>query len=210
MAAKKLKMDANVSVDLSDQVKEARSLYQRLRAELEAERKTVRQLRRDKSYEVQQARDQEQHRATVALNDLRTKLHQERLADLEDLKTSLMRRCETDLQRAMRQKDAHIQRLERDLLKCQEQMSNNTNSQRGLSTSARGAFESERISKLLEEVKQLKSEKKSAEEAASKAAEAERKMAQEMLRLKEKHKAEMNKALKDADSEIKRLVSQMK
>jgi 2-oxoglutarate dehydrogenase complex dehydrogenase (E1) component-like enzyme len=143
---------------LDVQINEAKCLYKKLRGELEAERKATKQLRREKSYLVQQARDEEQNRATIAIKDLRTKLHQEKLVELEEQRNSLTKKWEGEVQRVVRQKDAAIQKLEQDLLK--EQNSNIAKTgavatqQTGLSTtSARGAFDSEHINKLMDEVR---------------------------------------------------------
>ena len=184
----------------------------RLQSDLEAERKLMKQLRRDKSYEVQQTRDMEQTKANVALKDLRAKLHQERAKDLEILKDSLNRKFDIDLQKVVRQKDAELNKLRADLRKCQDELEqtreNPTNlNKRGLSgSSARAAFDCER-QKLLNETQELRTAKRHLEMELKTITEADKQKSQELLQLRDHTKTEVVKAQKDADVEIKRLVS---
>ena len=196
----------NTSLDsLKDQMS-------RLQTELEAERKLTKQLRREKSYELQKTRELEQTKASIALKDLRTKLHQERTKEHELLKESLGRKYELDLQKVVRQKDAELAKLRADLRKCQDELEQTREqvtclNKCGLSgTSARAAFESER-QKLLGDIQELRSARRHLENELRTATEAEKQRGSELQQVRGQLKAEVAKIQKEADAEVKRLVS---
>ncbi len=208
MATKRARLDANASLTSGDPTAQnaepGKEMKAKLQAELDAERKLVKQLRREKQYEVQQARDQEQNKATVALKDLRAKLHQEKHRELEIQKEALNRKYDLDLQKVTKQKDAELQKMQGDLRKSQDELNQVT--KRGLSGAARGAFEAER-SKLLQEVKELRSGKRQLEDTLRTVSAADKQKAHELRRLQEGIKSDISKARKEADIEIRRLVS---
>ena len=137
MATKRPKMES--SADAPDKsTDDPKELVARLRADLDAEKKATKNLRREKSYEVSQVREQEVNRASVALKDLKAKLHADRLRELEAQKEALNRKFDLEMQKVVKQKDAELLRTQNDLRKSQDELQEVT--KRGLSGAARGAF----------------------------------------------------------------------
>lgn len=201
--SKRAKVDSRKS---SDQVgDDQQAVIARLQSELEVERKSIKQLRREKAVEVQQVRETEQNRSSASQKELAARLHQEKQKELEAMRESLRCRQEADIVKAIKQKDLEIKRLQRDLLKCQDELKEEI-AKRGLSTSARSAFELERA-KLLQEIKELTSAKKQLEDALRAASDAEKQKNQEIRQLQESCRLEVAKVEKEAGIEVRKLVS---
>lgn len=171
-----------------------------LRSELDAEKKCVRRLRREKAYEVQLAREQERNKAAMSLKEMVAKLHQEKEQETENLQC----KHKSDIVKVVKQKDKEVTKIKKDLAKCQDDLKEEI-FKRGLSTSARAAFELER-SKLLQDIKELSASKKQIEDALSSASEAEKQRTNELRLLQETSRTEIAKVNRDANTEIKRLV----
>lgn len=171
-----------------------------LRSDLDAEKKCVRRLRREKTYEVQLAREQERNKAAMSLKEMVARLHQEKEQETENL------RCKhkADIVKVVKQKDKEVTKIKKDLGKCQDDLKEEI-FRRGLSTSARAAFELER-SKLLQDIKELSASRKQMEDALSSALEAEKQRTNELRLLQETSRTEIAKVNRDANTEIKRLV----
>lgn len=73
-------------------------------------------LERDKSQEVKA----ERHRATLAITELKTKLHEEKQKELSISREALLRQHEMELMRVIKIKDGEIQRLNGLLLMLRE------------------------------------------------------------------------------------------
>ena len=177
----------------------------RLRSELDAERKLNKQLRREKAVEVQQTRELERNEASISLKDLTAKLNHEKQREMEAQREALKCKYEADTCKISKQKDQEIKKLKNDLAKCQDDLREEV-TKRGLSTSARGAFELERT-KLLLEIKDLGASKKRLEDALHSASETVKQKKQEMRQLQETCKQETAAVEKAANAEIRKLVS---
>lgn len=177
----------------------------RLQSDLDVERKSNKQLRREKAVEVQQVRETEQNRCSASQKELATRLHLEKQKELEALRESLRCRHEAEIVKAIKQKDLEIKRLQRDLLKCQDELKEEI-AKRGLSTSARSAFELERA-KLLQEIKELTGAKKQLEDALRAASDSEKQKNLEIRQLQENCRLEVAKVEKEAGIEVRKLVS---
>ena len=203
--AKKVKVNSSAATEQNDE--DLRATIAQLRAELEAERKTNRQLRRENAYEVQQLREQEQAKASMGLRDLAAKLHEEKQREVELQKEALRSRLEADSGKVIKLKDQEVKKLKQDLARCQEELKEEV-TKRGLSTSARGTFEKER-NKLLQEVKELSVAKKQLESALAAAADGEKRRNQEFRQLQDSCKLELARVEKEANVEVKKLVNKL-
>lgn len=67
---------------------------------------------RERLQEQRQARELEQHKHAVALTDLRAKLHEEKLREIAAVRESLARQHDIELARAIKIRDAEVQRLQ--------------------------------------------------------------------------------------------------
>lgn len=83
-----------------DKMKCSRAMTRRVRSQ-------VNRLEREKSQEVKA----EHHRATIAVTELKTKLHEEKQKELAFTRETLLRHHEMELMRVIKIKDGEIQRL---------------------------------------------------------------------------------------------------
>jgi len=208
MANKITKVKCAASSASEQTEEDPRVTVTRLRAELDAERKTTRQLRREKAVEVQRVREQEQTKASICLKDLTKKLQQERQQEVELQRETSRCKLDADYGKVIKMKDQEIKKLKQDLAKCQHELGEEV-TKRGLSTSARGTFEAER-NKLLQEVKELNASKKHLESALQAAGEAEKQKKLEFRQLQDSCKQELARVEKEASLEVKKLLEELK
>ncbi len=171
-----LSSDSDQSVQSITEMREANS---KLKLELETQKNQSRTLKRDKSYELKQLKDQEQNKLNIALKDLRAKLNKEKTRELELQKEALNKKSETDIVKVAKQKDLEIDRIQGDLHRCQEELTEMI--KRGLSGSARGTFVAER-GKLTREVTELRSAKQQLEDTLAVIRESDRRRREELHR----------------------------
>jgi len=207
MASKSLKVKINASSASEHTEEDLRAIVTKLRVELDVERKTTRQLRREKAIEVQQVREQEQTKASIGLKDLAVKLHQEKQREIELQKDILRAKQDADVGKVVKQKDQEIKKVKQDLAKCQHELKEEV-TKRGLSTSARGTFETER-NKLLQELKEQSASKKQLEDALRAATDAEKQKNHEIRMLQDNCKLELARVEKEANFEVKKLVKNL-
>lgn len=179
-----------------------------LRSELDAEKRTVRQLRRERDSEVQKVRNEEQTRASIALKDQSKKLLEEKQREVELQRETLKIKLESDLGKVVKLKDREITKLRGDLARCQDELKEEL-SKRGLSTSARASFDTER-QKLLQEVRDLQLAKRQLEERLTEAGETEKRLQLEIRLLQDSCKLEAARVEREATLEVKKLLEELK
>ncbi|XP_061749264.1 janus kinase and microtubule-interacting protein 3-like, partial [Nerophis ophidion] len=86
---------------------ELRAKLNNIQVELQQEKNKVSRLERDKSQELRS----EHHRASVAMTELKTKLHEEKQKELAVTRETLLRQHEMELMRVIKIKDGEIHRL---------------------------------------------------------------------------------------------------
>ena len=176
-----------------------------LRAALEAERNALKQLRREKMAEIKQIKEKEVQRHTITMSDLKTKLHHDKAHELESQKEALMKKYESDIGVLNKQKDAEIAKLRNDIRKLKAELENTDPGRKRPSEQNKEAIGTDKTR--LEELKELRLMKRNLEELQTAAKEAEKQKAQEINRIREEFKMEIAKVSKDAQQEIRRLVS---
>ena len=184
-------------------VGELRAQNSELRAELEAAQSALRDLRRDKTYTVKHIQEQEQLKSSITIKDMKAKLHTEKLKELELQREALLRKCDVDLQKVARQKEMEIKKLQGDLRKCQDELRDVT--RRGLSGSAREAFEAER-GRMRQEVQELRSSRRMLEEQVQCLQQSNRQQAHLLRTLEEKNKTLFARQKRQANSSMRKLV----
>ncbi|XP_060027036.1 janus kinase and microtubule-interacting protein 3 isoform X6 [Erinaceus europaeus] len=179
---------------------ELRAKLTDVQIELQQERSKVSRVEREKAQELRQVREQEQHRAAVLLTELRARLHEDKLRELQAAREALQRQHEAELLRVVRAKDGERQRLQARL-----------RAPRGAGTrgaeardEARRGFEPERA-RLQQEIAELRGAKRQAEEALSAAARNDRAKAAEMRSVCHLHQEELTRIRKECERDIRRL-----
>lgn len=189
----------------------------------------VNRLEREKSQEVKA----EHHRATMAVTELKTKLHEEKQKELAFTRETLLRHHEMELMRVIKIKDGEIQRLNGLLVTLRD---GSTDKVAGLSAlgsrlwshsltftgvflfdpqvrsallaeveETKKSWEVERC-RLQQDVQELRGAKRSAEEALTVAQQACQARAAELRSAHHQHQEELNRTKRDCEREIRRLV----
>ncbi|GFS05645.1 Janus kinase and microtubule-interacting protein 1 [Elysia marginata] len=189
----------NLNFELRDQVT-------RLRAQLDAQKGSIRQVQWQKVLDVRQARQQEQQRLWTALEDLRQKLGQEKTKEVEQMREHLTAKAESDLQKLTRHKDAEIFKLKQELVSKESMLKRVLNDER---KARLGLTSDSHKTKLLDELKALRQEKKVLEESLHSASSAQRAFSDGLRKHSERRESEVSKVKRDMQVEVKGLVSNL-
>uniref|UniRef100_A0A667XAR4 Janus kinase and microtubule interacting protein 3 n=1 Tax=Myripristis murdjan TaxID=586833 RepID=A0A667XAR4_9TELE len=183
---------------------ELRAKLTDIQIELQQEKNKVSRLEREKSQELKA----EHHRATVAVTELKTKLHEEKQKELALTRETLLRQHEMELMRVIKIKDGEIQRLNGLVLTLRDASTDKVRSALlAEAEEARRSWESERC-RLQQEALELRGAKRSAEEALASAQQACQARAAELRSAHHQHQEELNKTKRDCEREIRRLVQE--
>ncbi|XP_029283264.1 janus kinase and microtubule-interacting protein 3 isoform X8 [Cottoperca gobio] len=180
---------------------ELRAKLMDIQIELQHEKNKVSRLERDKSQELKA----EHHRATVAVTELKTKLHEEKQKELAITRETLLRQHEMELMRVIKIKDGEIQRLNGLVLTLRDGSMDKVRSALLAEVDeARRSWEAER-SRLQQECQELRGAKRSAEETLTSAQQACQARAAELRSAHHQHQEELNRTKRDCEREIRRL-----
>ncbi|XP_039991181.1 janus kinase and microtubule-interacting protein 3 [Xiphias gladius] len=185
---------------------ELRAKLTDIQIELQQERNKVSRLEREKSQELKA----EHHRATVAVTELKTKLHDEKQKELAVTRETLLRQHEMELMRVIKIKDGEIQRLNGLVLTLRDGSTDKVRSALLAEVEeARRSWEVERC-RLQQEVQELRGAKRYAEEALTSAQQACQARAAELRSAHHQHQEELNRTKRDCEREIRRLMDEIK
>ena len=164
-------------------------------------------MEREKNQELRQAREHEQHKSAVLLTELRTKLHEEKMKELQALREALLRQHEAELLRVIRTKDSENQRLQALLHAVRD---GGPDRARTVLLSedkeeAKKGFEVEKV-KMQQEISELKGAKRQVEEALTLVIRADKIKAAEIRSVYHLHQEEISRIKKECEREIRRLV----
>ncbi|KAM6964155.1 janus kinase and microtubule-interacting protein 3 isoform 4-T4 [Tautogolabrus adspersus] len=183
---------------------ELRAKLTDIQIELQQEKNKVSRLEREKSHELKA----EHHRATVAVTELKTKLHEEKQKELAITRETLLRQHEMELMRVIKIKDGEIQRLNGLVLTLRDGSTDKVRSALLAEVEeARRSWEAERC-RLQQEVQELRGAKRSADEALTSAQQASQARAAELRSAHHQHQEELNRTKRDCEREIRRLTQE--
>ncbi|XP_064205906.1 janus kinase and microtubule-interacting protein 2 isoform X1 [Anguilla rostrata] len=188
-----------------------RSKLTDIQIELHQEKCKVSKLEREKVQETKRIREQEQHRHTAALTDLRAKWHEEKQKELQALREALVRQHEQELARTAKIKDGENQKLKAALGALRDGSGEKVRTALTLEAreEARRFFDSERV-KLLQEIAELKATKKQTDEALSNMIQADKMKAGDLRTEHQIHQEQISKIKWDCERDIRRLVDEIK
>ncbi|KAM6898077.1 janus kinase and microtubule-interacting protein 3 isoform 1-T5 [Lycodopsis pacificus] len=185
---------------------ELRTKLTEIQIELQHEKNKVSRLEREKSQELKA----EHHRATVAVTELKTKLHEEKHKELSVSRETLLRQHEMELMRVIKIKDGEIQRLNGLVLMLRDGSTDKVRSALLAEVEdARRSWEAERC-RLQQEVQEQRGAKRSAEEALTSAQQACQARAAELRSAHHHHQEELTRTKRDCEREIRRLMDEIK
>ncbi|XP_042253009.1 janus kinase and microtubule-interacting protein 3 isoform X6 [Thunnus albacares] len=180
---------------------ELRAKLTDIQIELQQEKNKVSRLEREKSQELRA----EHHRATVAVTELKTKLHEEKQKELAVTRETLLRQHEMELMRVIKIKDGEIQRLNGLVLTLRDGSADKVRSALMAEVEeTRRSWEAERC-RLQQEVQELRGAKRGADEALASAQQASQARAAELRSAHHQHQEELNRTKRDCEREIRRL-----
>ncbi|XP_060951039.1 janus kinase and microtubule-interacting protein 3 isoform X10 [Limanda limanda] len=181
---------------------ELRAKLTDIQIELQQEKNKVSRLEREKSQELKA----EHHRATVAVTELKTKLHEEKQKELAVTRETLLRQHEMELMRVIKIKDGEIQRLNGLVLTLRDGSTDKVRSALLAEVEeARRSWEAERC-RLQQEVQELRGAKRFTEEALMSTQQACQARAADLRSAHHQHQEVLNRTKRDCEREIRRLL----
>ncbi|XP_051686055.1 janus kinase and microtubule-interacting protein 3 isoform X9 [Oryctolagus cuniculus] len=185
---------------------ELRAKLTDIQIELQQEKSKVSKVEREKNQELRQAREHEQHKSAVLLTELKAKLHEDKMKELQAVRETLLRQHEAELLRVIKIKDNENQRLQallhalrdgapdkvKTVLLCEAK------------EEAKKGFEVEKV-RMQQEISELKGAKKQVEEALTLVIQADKIKAAEIRSVYHLHQEEISRIKKECEREIRRL-----
>ncbi|XP_052429731.1 janus kinase and microtubule-interacting protein 1 isoform X3 [Carassius gibelio] len=189
---------------------ELRSRLSDLQNELQQERGKVGKLR-ERLQELRAQRDTEQHKHSVALTELRVKLHEEKQREVAATRESLSRQHETELARQARLRETELARLQALVCILRDGASSELRSalKEEAREEARRSYEAEKL-RLTQELQETKTSRRQAEEALSHAVQADRAKAADLRVAHQAHQEEIQRIKRESEREIRRLMDELK
>ncbi|KAJ1126896.1 hypothetical protein NDU88_005302 [Pleurodeles waltl] len=190
---------------------ELRTKLTDIQIELHQEKSKVTKLEREKNQETKRIKEQEQHKQTVLVTELRAKLHEEKMKELQAVRENLIKQHEQEMARTGKIKEVEIQRLKSVVNALRDGSSDKVRT--ALSTEAREEarklFDSERL-KLLQEITELKLAKKQVDESLSQITHADKLKAGDLRSEHQSHQEAISKIKWDCERDIRRLMDEIK
>ncbi|XP_026566317.1 janus kinase and microtubule-interacting protein 3 isoform X6 [Pseudonaja textilis] len=206
--AKGEKPDALAALQAANE--ELRAKLTDIQIELQQEKSKASKLEREKNQEARQIKEHEQHKNTVIVTELKAKLHEEKMKELQGVREGLLRQHEAELLRVIKIKDNEIQRLQTLLNAVRDGTPDKVKTvlYSEAKEEAKKGFEVEKI-KMQQEILELKGAKKQVEEALSVVIQADKIKAAEIRSVYHLHQEEITRIKRDCDREIRRLEQQL-
>ncbi|XP_064573392.1 janus kinase and microtubule-interacting protein 3 isoform X10 [Zonotrichia leucophrys gambelii] len=185
---------------------ELRAKLTDIQIELQQEKSKVSKLEREKNQEVKQIKEHEQHKSTVVVTELKVKLHEDKMKELQAVRETLLRQHEAELLRVIKIKDNEIQRLQTLLNAVRDGAPDKVKTVllSEAKEEAKKGFEVEKI-KMQQEISELKGAKKQVEEALTMVIQADKMKAAEIRSVYHLHQEEITRIKRECEREIRRL-----
>ncbi|XP_023371415.1 janus kinase and microtubule-interacting protein 3 isoform X4 [Otolemur garnettii] len=189
---------------------ELRAKLTDIQIELQQEKSKVSRVEREKNQELRQVREHEQHKAAVGLTELKTKLHEEKMKELQAVRETLLRQHEAELLRVIKIKDNENQRLQALLHALRDSGPDKVKTVllSEAKEEVKRGFEVEKV-KMQQEISELKGAKKQVEEALTLVMQADKIKAAEIRSVYHLHQEEIGRIKKECEREIRRLEQQL-
>nr|XP_042712689.1 janus kinase and microtubule-interacting protein 3 isoform X18 [Chrysemys picta bellii] len=205
--AKGEKPDALAALQAANE--ELRTKLTDIQIELQQEKSKISKLEREKNQEVKQIKEHEQHKNTVLVTELKAKLHEEKMKELQAVREALLRQHESELLRVIKIKDNENQRLQGLLNAVRDGAPDKVKTVlfTEAKEEAKKGFESEKI-KMQQEISELKGAKRQVEEALTLVIQADKIKAAEIRSVYHLHQEEIGRIKRECEREIRRLLDE--
>uniref|UniRef100_A0A096N194 Janus kinase and microtubule interacting protein 2 n=1 Tax=Papio anubis TaxID=9555 RepID=A0A096N194_PAPAN len=182
-----------------------------IQIELHQEKSKVSKLEREKTQEAKRIRELEQRKHTVLVTELKTKLHEEKMKELQAVRENLIKQHEQEMSRTVKVRDGEIQRLKSALCALRDGSSDKVRTALTIEAreEARKLFDAERL-KLLQEIADLKTAKKQVDEALSNMIQADKIKAGDLRSEHQSHQEAISKIKWESERDIRRLMDEIK
>ncbi|XP_071982208.1 janus kinase and microtubule-interacting protein 1 isoform X2 [Engystomops pustulosus] len=189
---------------------ELRTKLTQIQIEFQQEKHKVTKLR-EKLQDAKQEREQEQHRHTVYVTELKAKLHEEKMKELQSVREALIRQHELDVARVVKIKDGEIQRLQSTVNVLRDGAADKVKTAllNEAREEAKRSFDSERI-KLQQEILELKTGKRQLEETLNNVMQADKTKASDLRIAYQTHQDEITRIKRESERDIRRLMDEIK
>ncbi|XP_036078930.1 janus kinase and microtubule-interacting protein 3 isoform X10 [Rousettus aegyptiacus] len=200
---------ADILAGLQAANEELRAKLTDIQIELQQEKSKVSKVEREKNQELKQVREHEQHKNAVLLTELKTKLHDEKMKELQAVRETLLRQHEAELLRVIKIKDNENQRLQALLHALRDSGPDKVKTVllSEAKEEAKKGFEVEKI-KMQQEISELKGAKRQVEEALTMVIQADKIKAAEIRSVYHLHQEEITRIKKECEREIRRLLDE--
>ncbi|XP_031317908.1 janus kinase and microtubule-interacting protein 3 isoform X25 [Camelus dromedarius] len=201
---------AEVLAALQAANEELRAKLTDIQIELQQEKSKVSRVEREKNQELRQVREHEQHKNAVLLTELKSKLHEEKMKELQAVRETLLRQHEAELLRVIKMKDHENQRLQALLHALRDGAPERLRTVllTEAKEEAKKGFEVEKV-KMQQEISELKGAKRQVEEALTMVIQADKIKAAEIRSVYHLHREELSRIKKECEREIRRLEQQL-
>uniref|UniRef100_A0A8C0DAU6 Janus kinase and microtubule interacting protein 3 n=1 Tax=Balaenoptera musculus TaxID=9771 RepID=A0A8C0DAU6_BALMU len=201
---------AEVLAALQAANEELRAKLTDIQIELQQERSKVSRVEREKNQELRQVREHEQHKSAVLLTELKSKLHEEKMKELQAVRETLLRQHEAELLRVIKVKDGENQRLQALLHALRDGAPDKVRTVllSEAKEEARKGFEVEKV-RMQQEISELKGAKRQVEEALTMVVQADKVKAAEIRSVYHLHQEEICRIKKECEREVRRLEQQL-
>ncbi|XP_036424775.1 janus kinase and microtubule-interacting protein 1 [Colossoma macropomum] len=178
--------------------------------ELQQERMKVSKLR-ERVQELRAQRETEQHKHSVALTELRVKLHEEKQREVAAVREAMCRQHDAELSRAGRLHEAELARLQALVSVLRDGASAELRNalREEAREEARRSHEAERL-KLSQELQEAKVARKQAEEALANAVQADKAKAADLRVAHQAHQEEIQRIKRESERDIRRLMEELR
>uniref|UniRef100_I3MQU9 Janus kinase and microtubule interacting protein 2 n=1 Tax=Ictidomys tridecemlineatus TaxID=43179 RepID=I3MQU9_ICTTR len=182
-----------------------------IQIELHQEKSKVSKLEREKTQEAKRIRELEQRKHTVLVTELKAKLHEEKMKELQAVRENLIKQHEQEMSRTVKVRDGEIQRLKSALCALRDGSSDKVRTALTIEAreEARKLFDAERL-KLLQEIADLKTAKKQVDEALSNMIQADKIKAGDLRSEHQSHQEAISKIKWESERDIRRLMDEIK
>merc|ERR1712142_292587 len=186
-----------------------RTEIKRLKKDLEAERRNIKELIVLHQGDLRQVRQQEQDRAQALLNDLKTKLNHDKTTELSKQKEKLTKDHEIELLKMAKEHQDDIWRMSTDKKKEKEQIVKNLWDSKKTEDQKHSALLTE-LGKVTQELHDVRGEKLRLELELGSLTKSDKQKTQDLKRLAEEHEREMLKIRTENKKEVKRIMEEVR
>nr|XP_045371263.1 janus kinase and microtubule-interacting protein 3 [Camelus bactrianus] len=202
---------AEVLAALQAANEELRAKLTDIQIELQQEKSKVSRVEREKNQELRQVREHEQHKNAVLLTELKSKLHEEKMKELQAVRETLLRQHEAELLRVIKMKDHENQRLQALLHALRDGAPERLRTVllTEAKEEAKKGFEVEKV-KMQQEISELKGAKRQVEEALTMVIQADKIKAAEIRSVYHLHREELSRIKIGGGASLRRIMEEIK